>query len=479
MQLFAFQTFKYNYDIFDVILVVQLDRVRFVNNEMLGNWYRGLYRLYEIQISTRRLNTIHANAFNGKAFEDLCGIKLDIEKGSVRILNGAFDGSRHLAVIEFDATSVNMPIDLFQMQAHMIFQISFYVWPKNISLNDMFANDIFRHTEYLDIRNVAKPQKKFRLLARANFTSFRRLRNLKLLNCGIEVITDRAFEAIAKTLTSLDLRKNRVKHINIGIFRRILELKPVSDFSLSMQRSFQCTCGMLELEVMLCPFWATNQDVCVNCLRDFYSALEPCGILRNTTIAKFVDDTRFLRIIRLQMVAENDAISVKSNFSSEIRMVFVDLYARKCRNCIEITSNSIFKCLYFLGSIDRLNLAALEELDQADMISVTAIPILYEFGARKMHTMTLRRKIIAETGLEQYGLVQLALVASFVGFCIGCGSRICIAQMIRPTGASEMTDLTNEYEYCNRIELDTFNPIEYVDYDFYDDEPHAIQNLYI
>lgn len=379
------------------VVNAQFNEIKFINNTMTKNWYNGRFDLYGLSIRTEQLDTIHASAFDQPAFHSLWYLFIRIERGAVYICDKAFQGIEKLQTIHFDARLVdNLPRGLFNPFAGTICRISFLAWPNNMNLNEMFAGGPNRLLKLLDIRHVRMPQTLFQLLAADNFTSFRRLTELVLYNCGIEVIEEHAFYAIGRTLTYIHLGANRLKHFNIAMFRSIFETKRLATFEVyNFKFYLYCTCALVELDVMLCPLRKKRGKMCLECMAsDEKFRASNCGVLHELKIAGFcvsLTAKRIVRTIYVRMAYADQTISVDTNFSSIFRMIAVDLHAMEQHRCTARVSKRNFKCVKADRPMDRLDLIELSDAGRAELMLIAAIPILHAFGARPVHVVTVRQ----------------------------------------------------------------------------------------
>lgn len=198
----SFQTNSYKIqDLRTTYFRLEANQIHFENGHICQHWYGGEYELDFLIIDTDHLVTIHTNAFNESAFKNLLALTILAERNSVIVHDGALNGSfgEHIS-IEFSARSVCLPNGLFNSNSNKFYMIVFNVWPYENNLNEMFAGETFGGLLRLDISNVEMPQKAFRFLHASNFTAFRHLLMLRLVNCGIEVIDSQAFAEVGRSL---------------------------------------------------------------------------------------------------------------------------------------------------------------------------------------------------------------------------------------------------------------------------------------
>lgn len=139
-------------------------------------------------------------------------------------------------------------------------------FPHNLEIPDFFGKTSYNYTyEILHRVKVQYPATSFFSIAAQNFTIMPRLRILEVPHCGIEIIYDHAFDAIASTLEALNLTGNELKRIQPAILHNIITritlLFRGTDLS---ENPFTCNC---EFDVMVeLGYWRTvhlNQSMFV------------------------------------------------------------------------------------------------------------------------------------------------------------------------------------------------------------------------
>lgn len=401
----------------------------------------------------RRLNAIHINAFNCHAFNSLDQLEIYVKLGSVRIYDGAFNGLTQLFSIIFEAGGIeSLPTGLFDGLANEISHIEFGIWPNNVNLNDMFATEVYRHLKELFIAEIEAPHTKFRRLAAINFTSFRRIEELKLIHCGIEVIDADAFDSIARWLRLVNLDSNSIKYVNLRMFRRIVESKWHAEISFDENDFWSCTCQSLAFDIMMCP---TSPDWCYDCdVMESNISIDTCGIRFIANGTKLCIDRQLsVKYISIRLLYINDAIMIQSPFADGLRLIIVDSNAMSARQCSERVSRSKPKCLLINRYVGILPLKAIEGIDDAKLISVTAIPILYAFGVRPMHSFTVLRQPL--TNEDDWAVLLVTIFFTVLGIPIGISAGI---------------GIQFAWTYCVKIVSDKQKhdyPVEYAEYPVY------------
>lgn len=428
---------------------------------MTSDWYNGHYFINILIIEAEYLHSIMADAFSGVALRKLLKLHFYVAKGMVHVCAGALNDIDLLKSIEFNAENVRLPIGLFDPVAISMVLLEFRVWPYDVNINEMFAGEVYRHLELLEIRNVRRPQTKFRILAANNFTTFRRLEGLLLINCGIEVIEERTFDAIGRKLKGISLENNRIKSINIGMFRVFVETKSNFAFRIgSNKEKLMCTCHLVELDVMLQPLRHQTR-LSIDCWSSGGFSPSACQIYRDINFSKIsfiADNIRgFIRIIVIRMAyAGNGFVSLHTDFSSKIRVLLTSADSMRRKKCADrAMARENINCLSidkFVGHLDLNEFAALRD---SELISITAIPILHAFGARPMHMMTLRRTRIQKMPIwiDVQELVFIAMLAC-------CFSAI--AGFIGVLGWKRMIASVK----INEFQLDYVNAMYYYDYGY-------------
>lgn len=419
---------------------VHLEQVYFPDDELTSNWYTGLFLINVLLIDTNRLNTIHANAFNIKVFQQLKILILKIRDGWVTTNAAAFNGLPMMQAIKFIAKRVkSFAANQFDPVVATLQGVEYECWPNEINVNEMFARGDFRVMKVLSIKNLQLPQTKFRCLAAENFTAFRHLEILHFVNCGIEVIQKNALQAIGHSLKEIDLDHNRIKFIHIDMFRTVFESRFWTKFScFSHKEMLECTCDLVEMDVMRCPFRTRLTEFCSKCMppdHDFVAS-SCAGIYRDMAFTKFgrnVTNLSIMRIIRIRMAYDDTgSISIKTNFTGKIRLIFADAQTKRPANCRERASPTKFKCLNVKKFVGDLKLDKIDGMRDLEFVSVTAIPILLWFGTRPMHAMTVRQRSTWRQHKAAHGhdeqfmcCLQITMVSIFFGAFVGFGCGFC------------------------------------------------------
>lgn len=432
------------------LVYLYLKRVRFVNHELAFNWYTGAWTLDWLLISTEQLHSIHSGAFDRFSLKSLEVLKFRVAHGFVRIHDGVFAWFSQLSMISFFVKNVRFPIGLYDSLANTILDIRCSAWPSTIGLNGMFGNEKYRLLRVLTIANVESPQTMFHTLARANFTSFKRLKHLHLIKCGIEVVDDHAFDAISHTLEVMNLEGNRIKFINVEIFRGIFEANSRFRFRLNENgEHLQCTCQAIEVDVMRCPLVWYEDDTCIACTSPEDFDPDTCNIYRNANFSKFIINEAlgqtYWRIFRLRMaIADGAELWIRTDFSGNVRILMVN-FEKMTGDCDHRAAATHFKCLSIDKFVLNLDLHDIDELRNAEIISITAIPILISFGTRPMHSMTVRRQTNDAFWLSFDLLpIWMTTVILFVAFGFGCGVSIELLRVYWTEWSATTHDRTNE-----------------------------------
>lgn len=437
---------RINYVIFDILcdsqskiqgkngsqfyVVVELRDIVFENHEMTGHWYNGVHPLYKIMLHMNKFYTIYADAFAGSAFRQLQVLEMCMVYSSIRIHAGAFDGLVALKKISLTAKFIELlPDGLFGAMAATINYINFWSWPKSINLNAVFANGTFSMLKTLDIRYVDEPQKNFRLLAASNFTAIPYLNELKFLDCGIEVITDQTFDVVGRTLLKISLAENRIKFLDVRMFRTFFETKSVPELKIiDNQIDMGCSCRLAAFDVMICPFQTISDLMCTECKPQNFDVVA-CGIYNTIDTRKLcINRNHFttMRIIKVRLGHADGSIVIETNFTGKYRVIFINLDAPRANNCTGRMNAANFGCVIIDRLINRLDLQAIDAIRDARLVSITAVPFLVGFGVNPLLTVTVHRQLTAESEtLDAWvWIMAMTIVLGIViGFLIGSGLR--------------------------------------------------------
>lgn len=418
---------------------------------MPANWYNGNWGIEMLIIDLHELHTIHANAFNGSAFQNLAALELDVEYGGTWIRDGAFNGLEILRGYTIISETVHFSACLFDSASESMHELGFSNWPNNINLDEMFGNQVYRMLSQLTIDSVTLPQTKFNLLSASNFTAFRRLSFLHLRYCGIEVIDEYAFDVVGRTLLEIDLTYNRIKVVHIELFRVFLESNTYATLLLANNEAcMKCTCKLIEFDAMHAAFRDGPGEV-INCMLNDGFDPAACNVYRDVDPWKLCSDERNLetmRIVSIRMAhrADSNEILVQTNLVSKNRILVVNMNAMKTDRCFERAYTPMSICLIINKTVDRINLNDIE-VDQRDseFIAITVIPILHNFGAKPMHLMTVRRPVVHD---ERYFVALIGGGAAVAGAIAGLIAVLC-RHFIRQqqSEAATTTDDPQSYEY--------------------------------
>lgn len=470
-------------------IILHFNTTHFPEDEMTSTWYNGNYSIEVLEIWTNKPLLIHSNAFSGRAFLHLKVFILKIQKTSLRIHDGSFSGLKELSSIQLLSPAITgVTVGLFDAMASTLLTLSLHSWPNNLNLDEMFTNETYRILRHLQIINVKPPPTKFRKLAASNFTFTRRLQKLWLMYCGIEVIAQNAFDGIAHTLIYLNLQWNLIKTLDLRMFRKIYESKSLVTVHLP-QNGLMCDCKMVEIEILSCPIQRKRNKKCVECVPP-----SACGDKRVDDVVKLCirsGRAKYMRYVGINMALtfEKQSLLIRSNFASTFRMLFINFDAMGSGDCSTRSARKNYKCLSANKYLDQLDLNEIAEIRDAELVSITAIPILYNFGARPMHSLTVRREVKAEDWTA--GKCALIHVTTTVlGIAVGLCTAICAMRRKKPlicrraTGHGTMKNtLPQELEQYEEIGMSTIMPTmgDDVLYDIYNHETEhaACANDYI
>lgn len=395
---------------------------------MTKNWYNVKSTMHFLKIRSDELRAIQANAFDHFAFMYL--MLLEIYAKHLTIHVDAFVGLQHIRIIEFEGITARFPAGIFDSNATTIMEIKFYAWPNDVSMNDMFNHLQLRMLWVLGIRDVAEPQTKFRFLAAVNFTSFRRIEILELTRCGIEVIDEHTFDLVGQSLIYITLIGNRIKSVRLEMFRRFFESKATRTLSIQVSRDYlPCTCSLLEMAYLASMY--------IDCTHPIGFNWTLCITPRGVNIAKLCLDpsaTPTFYIYDIRLTYENDSIGIQANITNRFRVILARLNAMDRRNCNARASNTSSVCSNVNKFVDHLNLSHFDQLRDAEFILITAIPLLYNHGARPMYSSTIRYKIPVAQNQFLDNSILIGIATIFIGIIVGfvCGlGKECISMGLK------------------------------------------------
>lgn len=420
---------------------------------MTRNWYNGNQVLDRLSIRSDGLYSIRANAFNETALRKLAVLKIHVANEICEIVDGAFNALDSLKKLLIISKGLDLVRGVFDPIASTIHEIYVQPWPGNVNLNEMFGNEKYRLLNVLHIHAVDQLYKKFSLLAAANFTSFTRLRELTLIDCSIQVIDRHAFDVVARTLRLIDLNGNCIKTLNVEMFRIFLEIQLGGILIMHWAEDYpESTCDLVALDVFIMPFVIDDTTMYFEYKNPEGFLSASCGLYRNFSPLKFnsdVDPSWIMRFIDIRMAHKDDSILMVTNFTSKMRMLFVNFDTLASTTCHERRSGIDFLCLNVNNSIERLNLSDIDMMRSIELISVTIIPLVSRFGARPMHSMTVKRNIVYECNMFPvlFGAILLGIA---VGFCTVIGVQLIrgiVSILQAATLNANATDDTAPYEY--------------------------------
>lgn len=400
------------------------------------------------------------------ALREITILEIFISEGTVTIHSEAFNGFKLLNSIAMNVERfADLPAGLMDPAIDSLEHFQFDTWPANINLDEMFANDVYRMLNMLHIENVALPRTKFRLLASTNFTAFRRLGGLYLIDCGIEVIDEHAFDPVASTLIFINLENNLIKFFNFEMFRLPFESKYLPRAVLEGNgMDVVCTCRIIDLEVLICPMTTSLNGTCVPC--KLMSNFEPATCanqywMETTKFCIHRDVKTIVRQITFRTVHANDTIFMHTKFGSKFRMLFVNLDASlKRMKCIERITTANYECLSMNKSMDRFELNEIGVVRWAEFVSITAIPILIDAGARPMHSITVRQTFVFDDWISD-NLMLIGFLAILLGFILG-GSTAIARDRMRGDASATADDQGSEYAYpMTSMDANTNGPEQY------------------
>lgn len=393
---------------------------------MADGWYTGQRPIYFLRIERCRLRGILSNAFTGNAFSQLELLWFFDTITQFCIFDGAFEYLRTLRSLRFSKSIVtDFRAGLFRTLAPIMpVLVIEYGWPGNVGLGEMFADILYARLITLFINHVIWPQTKFHHLAASNFTNIRNVRYMALVDCGIEVIEDNTFDELADRIQDLNLEQNHIKSINLNMFRKIYESKSLAYMYLD-GNALECTCALIEVELLRFAF-IFGPPSNIECIQKHNFSRDMCGLIQKFKISRIKsnvpdDQTAVMLVIDIQMKQHNQSISIRTNFSSTFHVLLIDMDDTISRRCTRKRPKLHFVCVNMNRSIERFELDEIAEMPTAKFISITVIPILYRFGARPMHSITIRRRWATS---KRYWLWTV-LIGTVLGVCgIICGSLI-------------------------------------------------------
>lgn len=413
---------------------------------------------------------------------------MQIEHGFVEFHDNAFAHMQMIRTINFAGEKVRFPASVFDVAVASIGGITFTTWPSDMNLNDVFGNETYRQLIMLRIHNA-----KFRFLSADNFSTIRWLSYLELNRCGIELIEQHTFDVVGHSLTDIILFENRLKTVNFKMFRPLFESKLSTDLEIIQYRErLVCTCHMIEMHIVV----AYPSAAYIDCLMPDDLDETTCATGRNVNFSRICASfirKRSMQIVDIRMVSKDDmTIFIRTSLASHYRVLLVNSNAMSGSKCTERAFESNVKCLILNKFVDFLHLKDFETIGDADFVSITAIPLLYNSGARPLHMITIERRSMI---VHRYWIVVLAISIA-AGLVIGVTGGISFVfinnmrTVKQHTAEGETTSTTNSHYYdqiqANAIETDANAAPGDNEYDYYDNyyyqnqgSSRAIPNIYV
>lgn len=186
-------------------------------------------------------------------------------------------------------------------------------------------------------------------------------------------------------------------------------------------QTLTCTCRLFEFNLMSYPI-GDEDTINIKCKASDDFTLRSCGIERTINPSKLrIDWTKdeIVRVVNVRMAYVNDSIRIETNFTSKMRVLFRQLNEINAPKRIGSALESKFQCLNINKSIGCLELSEIEEIDHANIISITVIPILYGFGAKPIHSMCVRREVVIDDWPWGYVILIAVTTGLFLGLATG------------------------------------------------------------
>lgn len=209
----------------------------------------------------------------------------------------------------------------------------------------------------------------------------------------------------------------------------------------------ECSCQAMELDFIQYRLYDL-EDKRIRCNKtagricDQYQMLNPSKLC--------VDWMRngHLKFFNVWMKHTAGFISTRTNFNSEYRVLFVDLHAKQntCggRN-LTLAHHKCYKLNQFIGHFDLNDIV---EIRHAAIISITAIPVLLEFGAWPLHVISVQRVISTGTWrnwLDEYQWLSITYVLIILcGGVTGLVCGICWPAVRRQVGPTQRSALNQK-----------------------------------
>lgn len=223
---------------------LDLEDLAFPNRTVSRNWYRAQTPIHSLKLSYCDFTSIEPGAFETYAFSSLIDISFS-NIPSFEYKSGLFNGLRRISEMYFNEVDIRQVNSGFlQPVQHTVNIIHISNTRMELDMNSLFGVHKFFNLERIHIDN----QPDIYTLARSNFTGLRLIKNLMIVNSGLEVIMENAFDFIGFTLRSLRLSGNQLTTLPIGIFNVILEKNKYANTfdSVFMNNPWECDCEFLE-----------------------------------------------------------------------------------------------------------------------------------------------------------------------------------------------------------------------------------------
>lgn len=225
------------------------------------NWYAGQKSITHLLIESESLKIIKPYAFSSEAFLKLVRLTFLMDsciKYTPAMWAGLYNlrtlivGDSHIFVTEAADYLLMLKRNLHT------FVSNFGYTEKDVNFNCLFGTGGLYNLHYVNIRFI-RPQHDYRkILAADNFTAFRVIEGLQIVDCGIETILENAFQYIGETLIKLNLSRNKITAIFPTIFNVFFDtdrrhLKPTFDDRFLVKilnltgNPLKCNCDLYEI----------------------------------------------------------------------------------------------------------------------------------------------------------------------------------------------------------------------------------------
>lgn len=213
----------------------------FPRRTLAPSWYKDQKRINYLTLNRCDVNAIEKNTFNIEQFAMLRVLRFEFMRG-IYLMDGALNGLTNLRKLRFYETwIVKFSYRIFGPINVSLESIMFYGVRSSMNVYNLFGSIRLEHLTKIHLMEIDQFDKILtsNLIAKVPIVEV-----IMLYNCGIEAIADGAFDHVARTLTALILRKNKLKALPRNLFDSLVIFRHLN----LIDNPWECTCDLLEVK---------------------------------------------------------------------------------------------------------------------------------------------------------------------------------------------------------------------------------------